>query len=57
MFKSVKNEIINTETGAQIAIVLATNCTKREAAMMAAFAAQQMNYELRNKLLKLVEKK
>lgn len=48
LYKAKKNEIIDTE-GNQIAIVLAVNCTKREAKMMAAYAAQQMNHEQRQK--------
>lgn len=48
MYKAKGNEIVD-QTGKQIAIILCTNCTKRDGRMMAAFAAQQMNIELRNK--------
>lgn len=44
MFKARKNEIID-ETGKQIAVVIPSNCTRHEAEMMAAYAAQQMNNE------------
>ena len=56
--KARKNVIID-ETGKQIAIVMPVNCTMRDARLMAAFAAQQMNVNLRDKALaaaKLEEK-
>jgi len=40
-YKSRKNEIID-ETGKQIAIVMPVNCTKKEACIMAAYAAGGM---------------
>lgn len=50
MYKARKNEIIDSD-GRQIAVVLPSNCSRKEAAMMAAFAAQQMNHEVRRKEL------
>ena len=50
-YKHKHNSIVDS-SGKQIAIVLPSNCTMREARAMAAFAAQQMNHELRAKKLK-----
>lgn len=48
MYKAKGTEIVD-ETGKQIAILLCTNCSRKDGKMMAAFAAQQMNVELRNR--------
>jgi hypothetical protein len=48
-FYKAKGAEIVDETGKQIAIVLASNCSKKAARMMAAFCAQQMNHEEANK--------
>lgn len=50
-YKHKHNSIVDS-SGKQIAVVLPSNCTMREARAMAAFAAQQMNHELRAKQLK-----
>ena len=50
-YKRKHNSIVDS-SGKQIAVVLPSNCTMREARAMAAFAAQQMNHELRAKQLK-----
>ena len=50
-YKHKHNSIVDS-SGKQIAVVLPSNCTMREARAMAAFAAQQMNHELRAKKLK-----
>ena len=42
-----KNEIIEKPSGRQVAVVLASGCSRKQAGMMAAFAAQQMNHEMR----------
>ena len=52
IFYKHKHNAIVDSSGKQIAIVLPSNCTMREARAMAAFAAQQMNHELRAKQLK-----
>ena len=52
IFYKHKHNAIVDSSGKQIAIVLPSNCTMREARSMAAFAAQQMNHELRAKKLK-----
>lgn len=44
IYKRRKNEIVD-ETGKQIAIVLATNCSMKMARMMAAYCVQQLNVE------------
>jgi len=49
-YKHKHNSIVDS-SGKQIAVVLPSNCTMREARAMAAFAAQQMNHELRAKKL------
>lgn len=49
-YRAVKNRIVD-ETGAQIAFVMPVNCSKKLAAEMAAFAAQQANVAERNKQL------
>jgi len=51
IFYKHKHNAIVDSSGKQIAIVLPSNCTMREARSMAAFAAQQMNHELRAKKL------
>lgn len=48
IYKSRRNEILDSE-GRQVAVVLPSACSKRDAALMAAFAAQQMNHEARKK--------
>ena len=52
IFYKHKHNAIVDSSGKQIAVVLPSNCTMREARAMAAFAAQQMNHELRAKQLK-----
>ena len=52
IFYKHKHNAIVDSSGKQIAVVLPSNCTMREARAMAAFAAQQMNHELRAKKLK-----
>ena len=52
IFYTHKQNAVVDNSGKQIAIVLPSNCTMREARAMAAFAAQQMNHELRAKKLK-----
>ena len=52
IFYKHKHNTIVDSSGKQIAVVLPSNCTMREARAMAAFAAQQMNHELRAKKLK-----
>ena len=52
IFYTHKHNAVVDSSGKQIAIVLPSNCTMREARAMAAFAAQQMNHELRAKKLK-----
>lgn len=47
-YKARKNEIIDSE-GRQIAVVLPSNCSKKMAHQIAAYAAQQMNHEQRRK--------
>ena len=51
IFYKHKHNAIVDSSGKQIAIVLPSNCTMREARSVAAFAAQQMNHELRAKKL------
>lgn len=48
IYRAVKNEIRDQE-GRQVAVVLASGCSRKDANMMAAFAAQQMNNEARRK--------
>lgn len=52
IFYKHKHNAIVDSSGKQIAVVLPSNCTMREARAMAAFAAQQMNHELLAKQLK-----
>lgn len=52
IFYKHKHNAIVDSSGKQIAVVLPSNCTMREEMAMAAFAAQQMNHELRAKKLK-----
>lgn len=47
-YKSRKNMIFDS-TGKQIAVILPVNCTKQTANSMAAYVAQQMNHEQRDK--------
>ena len=49
MYKSKRNEIIDADTGEQVAIVMPSNCSKKAANAMAAYAAQQMNHEVRDR--------
>jgi len=48
MYRSRKNEIIDQD-GKQIAVVLPSNCSRKAASKMAAYCAQQMNHELRDR--------
>lgn len=48
VYRAVRNEI-RDQDGRQIAVVLASGCSKKDANMMAAFAAQQMNNEARRR--------
>lgn len=45
-YRARGNEIVD-ETGKQIAVVLPSNCTKKLAREMAAYAAQQANHAAR----------
>jgi hypothetical protein len=47
-YKSIRNAVVDQD-GKQIAIVLASNCTKKLACEMAAYAAQQANHAERKK--------
>jgi len=48
-YKAIRNAIVDSMTGKQIAVVLPTSCTRKDACAMAAFAAQQMNHQERDK--------
>lgn len=50
-YRARRQEIVDQD-GRQIAVIVAVNCTKRLARMMAAFAAQQANNEERVKAIK-----
>lgn len=47
-YRARRNEILD-ETGRQIAVVLAVGCSKKLAAEMAAYAAQQANHAERQR--------
>lgn len=47
-YKARQNEIIDSE-GRQIAVVLPSNCSKKLARQIAAYAAQQLNHYARDK--------
>lgn len=47
-YRAKKNEIVD-EAGRQVAVVLASGCTAKEAREMAAYCAQQMNHAARDK--------
>jgi hypothetical protein len=48
LYRARGNEIVN-EAGAQIAVVLPSNCTKKLARELAAYAAQQANHAERQR--------
>jgi hypothetical protein len=45
------NTVVDSDTGQQIAVVLAVACTKKLAREMAAFAAQQANHAAKHRSL------
>ncbi len=47
-YRSVRNAIVDNEN-IQIAVVEPVNCSKKAAAEMAAYCAQQMNHKERDK--------
>ena len=47
-YRAKRNEIVD-DTGRQVAVVLASGCTAKEAREMAAYCAQQMNHAARDK--------
>lgn len=46
-YRAVRNAIVD-ETGKQLAIVVPVNCSKKLAAELAAYAAQQANHHVRD---------
>lgn len=55
IYRAVKNEI-RDQGGRQIAVVLASGCSKKDANMMASYAAQQMNHEAQRKHREALQK-
>lgn len=47
-YRSVRNAIVDNENS-QIAVVVPVNCSKKAAIEMAAYCAQQMNHEERDR--------
>lgn len=52
IYKAVRNTVVDALTGQQIAVMLPTHCSMKDARQMAAFAAQQMNHIERDKARK-----
>jgi len=50
IYKARKNEIVD-QHGTQVAVVLPSGCTLKQARVMAAYCAQQMNHDERRKQL------
>jgi len=57
MFYRAKRNLIIGDNDIEIAVVIPINCSKKATYTMAAFAAQQMNHEKREKYLNAVRKK
>ena len=49
-YKAKNNEVVDQD-GKQIAVVLPVNCSMKQAKVLAAYAAQQMNHDERRKAL------
>lgn len=48
LYRAVRNAIVDQENQ-QIAVVMPINCSRKAAARMAAYCAQQMNHEERDR--------